>query len=299
MKKILCIGHVSYDITIACNGFPVENRKYRINDKVECGGGPASNAAYLLGKWGMDTAFIGVVGNDHHGRRIKAEFDKVHVHTEYMELDDNIDTSLSFIIVNRENGSRTTFSYRNPNLLLKKNIINQADIILLDGRELSAANAALDLNPNAISILDAGSLKDEYIELGKRVSYLVTSKVFAEDFANVKIDLNNPQTVVDIYRKLEETFKNTIVITMEDKGCLYKKDGFIKLMPSIKVNAVDSTGAGDFFHGAFAYGIANGFDIEKTLKISNIAGALSVTRMGSRNSVYPLEEVMRIYEENK
>ena len=68
-------------------------------------------------------------------------------------------------------------------------------------------------------------------------------------------------------------------------------------MPSIKVKTVvDSTGAGDLFHGAFVYGIAMGFDLEKILKISNITGALSVTRMGGRNSVYDLDEVMKIYE---
>jgi sugar/nucleoside kinase (ribokinase family) len=76
------------------------------------------------------------------------------------------------------------------------------------------------------------------------------------------------------------------------------QDNIIKLMPSIKVTPIDSTGAGDIFHGAFTYCIAKGYDIEKTLKISNITAGLSVTKIGGRNSVFPLEEVMKIYEEN-
>ena len=67
-------------------------------------------------------------------------------------------------------------------------------------------------------------------------------------------------------------------------------------MPSIKVQAQDSTGAGDIFHGAFTYGIANKFDIEKALRYANIAGAISVTRVGGRFSIPSLEEVESKYD---
>ena len=51
--KILCIGHSSWDITVPVDEYPIENTKYRYNEKYSAGGGPASNAAYLLGKWGV------------------------------------------------------------------------------------------------------------------------------------------------------------------------------------------------------------------------------------------------------
>ena len=66
-------------------------------------------------------------------------------------------------------------------------------------------------------------------------------------------------------------------------------------MTSIKVKAVDSTGAGDIFHGAFVYGLTKKWNIDKILKFSNIAGALSVTKLGSRNSVFSKEQVEEIY----
>ena len=66
-------------------------------------------------------------------------------------------------------------------------------------------------------------------------------------------------------------------------------------MPGLKVNAIDTTGAGDIFHGAFTYGIANGFDMEKTIMLANIAGGLSVQKMGSRLSVPSLSEVLDYY----
>ena len=70
MTKVLCLGNCSYDITMPLEEFPLENIKYRVKEKVECGGGPASNAAYLLGKWGIDTYFAGIVGNDLYGNKI-------------------------------------------------------------------------------------------------------------------------------------------------------------------------------------------------------------------------------------
>ncbi|MDD3048541.1 MAG: carbohydrate kinase family protein [Bacilli bacterium] len=296
MKEILCIGHASYDITIPFDGYPKENTKNRVTDKVECGGGPASNAAYLLGKWGMATTFIGVLGNDHHGTRIKKEFENVNVNTDYVETDYSNDTTLSFVLVNKQNGSRTTFAYRSPDMRLRNKIEVKADVILLDGQELRASLEALEYNPHAISILDAGRLKDENIQLGQKVTYLVCSKNFAEDFTNMKIDVDNKPNLIDVYNIMEKTFKNNIIITLEDKGCLYKKNNIIYQIPSIKVTAVDSTGAGDIFHGAFTYCIANDFDLEKSLKISNITGALSVTKMGGRNSIFSFNEVLKEYE---
>ncbi|HHT38388.1 MAG TPA: carbohydrate kinase family protein [Mollicutes bacterium] len=297
--KIICIGNASYDLTVPYDGFPIENTKNRVTEIVEGGGGPASNAAYLLGKWGMDTTFIGGVGKDDFGKRIIEELQSVGVNTEYIEFDDDAKTTLSIVIVNKNNGSRTTIAHRDSNMGLVNSYKDiKADVILVDGQELRASLEVMENNPNAITIIDAGRVKEEVITLAKKVKYLVCSKNFAEEFTNVKIDLNNPKSISDVYSIMLKEFKNNIIITLESEGCLYMHDNKIKLMPSIKVKAVDTTGAGDFFHGAFTYCMAQNFDIETSLKISNITGGLSVTKMGARNSVFPLEEVMKKYEEN-
>jgi sulfofructose kinase len=297
MKKILCIGHASYDITFPFDRYPTENTKNRLTEKIECGGGPASNAAYLLGKWGMDISFIGVLGNDVYGKKIAEEFKGAKVKTNFVEFDNNHQTTLSFIIVNTENGSRTTFTHRSSEMKLKKKLKVKADIILVDGQELEASIDAIKNNPQAISIIDAGSLKEETLTLGKMVNYLVCSKNFAEDYTSIKMDYDNPKSIIDLYTKMEETFKNNIIITLEDKGSLYRTLDKIKIMPSIKVKAIDSTGAGDLYHGAFVYGISQGYDLEKIIRISNITGALSVTKMGGRHSVANIEEVMKIHDD--
>ena len=72
--KIVCIGHSVYDITLPVNSFPEENKKLRVSERIECGGGPASNGAYLLAKWGMDTSIVSIIGNDYYGSLIKEEY---------------------------------------------------------------------------------------------------------------------------------------------------------------------------------------------------------------------------------
>ena len=298
--KILVIGHAAYDITTPVESYPIENTKNQVHSRIECGGGPASNAAYLLGKWGLDVTFAGVVGNDLYGKRIKKEFDDINVDTRYLELSDSGQTSQAYIIANRENGSRTILTYRPDDMKLKNLDIDfKPDIILIDGQEFEMSKKMLEKYPNAISIIDASRDRKEIVELSKMVNYLVCSKGFAEQIAEYKIDYNDFNTLVTLFDKLEQVFDNTIVVTLEDKGCLYKNNGEVKIMPSIKVKAVDTTAAGDIFHGAFTYGMAKGFDFEKTLKIANMAGAISVTRIGGRNSIPTEDEMREVYNEFK
>ena len=72
--KVLCIGHTSWDMTVPVDEYPVENAKYRFNEKYQSGGGPASNAAYLLGKWGVDTIIATNVGSDDLEQELKKNF---------------------------------------------------------------------------------------------------------------------------------------------------------------------------------------------------------------------------------
>lgn len=300
MKTILCVGHASYDITLPTEGFVIENEKYRVNTRIECGGGPASNAAYLLAKWGVSSYFMGVVGNDTYGRKIVDEFKQSKTNLDYLKVDNNSNTSISYIINNQQNGSRTIITHASDSQPYKiENVDINPDVILLDGHEVDASFELLRRFPNAITILDAGKNNPANVELGKLVNFLVTSKNFAESFTKFKIDINNSTTIYNVYSKLEETFGNNIIITLEDKGCLYKEKDVIKVMPSFDLKARDTTGAGDIFHGAFAFAVANKLSLENAVKLSNIAGALSILKVGSRQSVPPLKAVMRIYEKNQ
>ena len=296
--KIMCIGQSAYDITLPMDHYPIENKKVRIENMVECGGGSASNCAYLLAKWGLPTYFAGIVGNDLYGNNIKREYESVGVNTKYFEISDKFKTTSSYIITNTSSGTRTILTHREKNIKMSNvDFDDKFDFILFDGYEKDISLKLIEENPNAITILDAGSLKEATLELAKKVNYVVCSHDFAEDLSKVKIDYNNFDTIVSAYQELKKEIKGNLIITLESYGCFTCIDGLYKIIPSMKVNAIDSTGAGDIFHGAFVYALANNFDLEKALIISNITGAISTLTVGSRLSIPEYSEVERVYND--
>ncbi len=299
--KFLCIGHATYDTTLPVTNYPIENFKYRLPEKIECGGGPASNAAYLLAKWQEEVAFIGIVGNDFYGQSIIKEFNNIGVNTDYIEKNSNIKTDCSYIISNSSNGSRTILiSKSNEISALSEDIdVHDADVILVDGEHYETAKEVLFNNPNAISIIDAGRCTNEVINLAKLVNYVVCSKEFAEKFTNIKVDYNNLNSLVEIHKILSSNFNGNIIITLEKIGSFTIIDNQYKIVPSINVNTIDSTGAGDIFHGAFTYFIAMNNSLEKTIILSSITAALSTTKIGTRYSIPTLEEVLERYKKNE
>lgn len=291
--KVLCIGHAAYDITIPMNGFLVENTKNRILDTIESGGGPACTAAYMLGKWGIPVSFVGTIGNDVYGKKILDELKSVNVDVSNVQVLDSEDTSACFIIVNKENGSRTVVSYQNPNISTNKFDFDlDFDVMLFDGHEYSVTNEFLDEYPNKISVMDAGSYSDEKMELAKKATYVVCSKVFAEECAGEKFDFADVDSLKRIYMSLKKEIPGTVIVTLEDQGCMYEDNGIIRIVPSIKVTSVDTTGAGDIFHGAFVYTLITGMDLESALLFCNITAGLSTQYLGTRNSIVSVSEVM-------
>ncbi|MCI9280723.1 MAG: carbohydrate kinase family protein [Bacilli bacterium] len=297
---ILNIGKASYDITCPIDEYPIEGTKYLLNEKIESGGGTAANVAYLLGKWGETSYFAGVIGSDDYGTKLKKELEQVMVKTELIEVSYEVGTPVSVVLVNKKNGSRTRFdivSNTQPNLKKYDYSINP-DVIFSDGKEYSATINALNKFPRAISIVDAGRVNRDLLELCKFVKYIVCSKGFAESVSGLKIDYNNSASLVNVYKKLKQKYPNNeIIVTLENMGAMYIVNGEIRVMPGIKTQVVDPSGAGDIFHGAFAYCMANGFDMEKAITYSNIAAGLSLNKMGGSPSIPMLKEVISYYNQ--
>lgn len=295
---ILNIGGTSYDITCPVDEYPVEGTKYFLNEKIESGGGSAANVAYLLGRWGETSYFAGVVGSDDYGNKIKKDLEQALVRTDFIETSYEVGTPLSIILVNRKEGTRTRFDVVGATQpTLKKYEYNVTpDVIFSDGKEYSATINAINRFPGAKSVVDAGRVTRDLLELCKFVNYIVCSKGFAEAVSGLKIDYNNSNSLVQVYKKLKVRYPNNeIVITLENMGAMYTVNGEIRIMPGIKTTVVDPSCSGDIFHGAFVYAIANNFDIEKAIAYSNIAAGLSVGKIGGRVSTPTMKEVIAYY----
>ena len=291
--RAICVGHSTFDTTLPMNEYPVENTKNRVEKHIECGGGPASNGAYLLQKWGMPTTICSVVGNDYYGDRIIDDFIQVGADIRYLEKMKDHFTDSSYIIANMGNGSRTIITSKDAKVRkLSQDVLDKCDVILIDGEHPETAHQVLDNNPDAISVIDASRVNDDTKALCKKVKYIVCSHEFAEDFTDKNLNYDDIDLLTEVHKELADYFKTNIIITLESKGSFTIIDGEYKIIPSIKVKALDSTGAGDIFHGAFTYFIGMGYSLYEAIRLSSITAAISVTRIGSRFSIPTLEEVL-------
>lgn len=291
--RAICVGHSTFDTTLPMNEYPIENTKNRVEKHIECGGGPASNGAYLLQKWGMPTTICSVVGDDYYGGRIIDDFIQVGADIRYLEKMKDHFTDSSYIIANMGNGSRTIITSKDAKVRkLSQDVLDKCDVILIDGEHPETAHQVLDNNPDAISVIDASRVNDDTKALCKKVKYIVCSHEFAEDFTDKNLNYDDIDLLTEVHKELADYFKTNIIITLESKGSFTIIDGNYKIIPSIKVKALDSTGAGDIFHGAFTYFIGMGYSLYEAIRLSSITAAISVTRIGSRFSIPTLEEVL-------
>ena len=295
--KILCIGGSTYDITLPIKDYPRENKKYRIEKRYECGGGSSNNAAYLLALWHNDVYLASSVGIDIYANKIKNELESVGVNTTYFESID-VPTTTSYIINNLNNGSRTIITNKDANMHFTDEfkIDLKPDIIFVDGNEFEMSMKMFRENPESIKIIDAGSVKEGTSELCKMCDYIVCSNDFAREYSKTDFKCNEFDKVRKAYEVLEKDFNGIIIITLEEYGSFIKINNEYQVIPSIKVNVVDTTGAGDIYHGAFTHFIANKYSLLEAIKYANITGALSVKNIGSKNSCPKLEEVLNYHE---
>ena len=292
MGSIFCIGQSAYDITIPLDGAICENQKYRVTQKEECGGGPAFNAAYLCAMWGEKVELISRIGNDTYGKRLLEIAAQAGIGTNYLIKDDESETPHSYIFSNQENGSRTLFNFPGE----KKDVEytypdEEVSVILSDGHEPEISVEAIHHYKSAISIVDAGTCRESTMQVAKEVDYLVCSEDFARQYTGKTINLNDPKKACEIFEEVEQINHKHAVVTLGEKGLLYRRDGKITLMPAFKVKAVDTNGAGDIFHGAFAYAIKQQLDFYDVLKISSMASAISVQTLGAQSSIPQLTKV--------
>jgi sulfofructose kinase len=200
---------------------------------------------------------------------------------------------VSAIVANRANGSRTIINRKSSSgsLALPGSGYSglQPRLLLFDGHELEASLAAMQAFPAAITVLDAGSLREGTQELSRRVDYLVCSQRFA---AQVTGEDDVRGRWKECLQRLRGLNGKAAVVTLGEQGLLFddgREQGQLKALP---VKAVDTTAAGDIFHGAFAYALLSGMGLGEALRLATTAAGLSVQKFGGRPSVPELSAVM-------
>jgi len=290
---ILCAGHAAYDLNFALDGYPAENRKYLVDEVEESSGGPAANAASLLARWGAPVALLAPLGEDSYGSDIRQNLEDDGVVTALVQSDSRYPTPFSVIVGNSANGSRTILTRRPPRpaMVLAPEALDRwapaVEGLLFDGHEPELSLALMARYPRAWSVLDAGTLRPGTEALARKVDYLVASETFA---AALPGGGAGPEAMLEALRKLSGRW---VAVTLGEQGCRWHDPvaGVRGSLPALPVRAVDTTGAGDLFHGAYAYGLWRGQSPDAALELATVAAGLSVQKRGGRASIPPLPEV--------
>jgi sugar/nucleoside kinase (ribokinase family) len=298
---VLCVGHAAYDISFFVDQYPQENSKCVTEVLQEDCGGPASNAAYLLSKWNVACAFAGLVGDDLYGHRIADAFRLVGTDISMLQLSPGHVTPLSVILVNNRNGSRTIINRTRKEAAFQVDFRNWGNtiprVLLFDGHALEASLSALDVFPHAVSILDAGSWREGTATLAGKVDYVAASERFALQATGLQ-DLHTSEHRRHAVSVLSDRFATTVIVTLGENGLIADDGGGFFHLPAFPAETVDSTAAGDIFHGALAFAVRESMPLQDCLRFASSAAALSVQVRGGRASIPTLDQVWQLMRQD-
>lgn len=299
MKKIVGIGACVFDTLYSIPSYPAEDTKMRALSSKCAGGGPTATGLVAAQKLGADTAYVGVLSDDSGGKFLKSDFEKYGVNTDFIKVESGYRSFASVLWLSADTTSRTcVFDKGNlPSLVLtaeQKEAIKQADILMVDGNELDAAVEAAKLaRENGVKVLyDCGGLYDGVEKLLALTHVMIPSEEFA-------LKHTRSTDAQEAAKKLYTLYSPEVVVVTQGKrgGILYDGERLISY-PIYPAKVLDSNGSGDVFHGAFAYGIASGFDYEKCCHFSSAVSAIKCMGVGARESVPDFETVKKYLKEN-
>ena len=295
--KICCVGISVQDRIFSLDSLPGTEGKYFAKSFNEQGGGPAATAAVTCARLGADTDLIARVGDDSTGKGIVAEIAAENVNTNNMIIVPGATSTQASILVDTH-GHRIIVSYPSPDLpstpaALENIDFSQYDAVLADVRWHEGALKAFYLAKKAgvPTVLDADVTPQPIGELVALASHSIFSEPGLKKFAGTD-DLN--EALCFAASKTE----GRVYVTLGDAGYSYVKKDKIRSATSFKVDVVDTTGAGDVFHGAFAYALCcPEMSTGERLRFAAATAALKCTKQGGRSGIPDLNEVKKFCSE--
>jgi sulfofructose kinase len=290
---VLCVGFACYDLIFTVDHHPAPNEKTRASAFLGCGGGTAANAAVAAAQLGAKTAFTGYLGNDIYGDQHLAELHTAGVDTRLVVRGAEA-TSISAIFV-KPDGARSIVNYREhiasrltPADVPFKQM--QPKAILFDGHQPALALAVADwAQARGIpTVLDADTINDGNRQLVQRCTIVAASEHFAQAFTGA----DSPQAGMTLLAQ----HAPAVIVTLGERGLIWQRGAETGALPAFVVDVVDTTGAGDAFHGALAAGVAQGKPWAELLRFASAAGALCCTKHGARIGIPTLAEVQGLLQ---
>ena len=284
-KRLISVGHAALDRIYRINAFPPEPTKVRALESIEIGGGMAANAAVAAARLGAKVELWSRVGDDNAGAIVKAGLKAEKVDIRALESFEDARTSTSAIIVDGR-GERMIVGMRDTSIpsstsWLPLERITGTDVVLADLRWLEATRTAFTHARKAgvPTVLDADlGAREALPDLLRATDYAIFSAPALREFAHGTTD---EQRLADILTR----GPRHAGVTLGADGYAWAEVGRNGRQPGFKVDVVDTTGAGDAFHGAFALALAEGQSVADCARFACAVAAMKCTRLGSRGGL--------------
>jgi ribokinase len=293
-----CIGQGICAVDFSCllPYYPALDEKIVLQNFAKQGGGPVPTGLVTLARLGVKSAFLGKIGADAEGSFIINELRQEGVDTGAMVIEPQVSTPCAFIWIDRLSGKRTVVLNRTQtsDLLLTprhRQWISRSKILLIDGWEVETAlqSARWARQAGLKIVADFGSVRPRMPELLEVVDYPVVSEKFVSQF------WGKP----DATRATQNLIQNGAqagVVTCGVHGCFGSDQTGTYFQPAFQVPVVDTTGAGDVFHGAFIYGLLQQWHLSRILRFASAVAALKCRSLGGRAGIPKLAEVKQFLE---
>lgn len=304
MAKIVGPGSLIVDVTGFAPHLPVEGETVKGTTLRFGPGGKGSNQMTAAHRAGSEVKIIGRRGNDVLGQILKNHYIAEGMSEEYIVVDASDETGSALIEIDEATAQNRIVVIFAANEKVGRNEVYAAE------KEFADCDAVLTQHENTIESLIA--TKELAIKYGKPfilnpapyinlpndifngIDYVTPNETEAEQFTGIKVN-----TIDDCHRAAQKFFDmgvKNVIITLGIRGSFYSNGTESIVVPSIKVKAVETTGAGDAFNGGFATAIAEKLPIETALKFATCTAAISVTRLGSSPSMPYRKEILNLME---
>ncbi len=283
---VVGLGLNATDTVIRVRDFPALGGKERLLSSSLQAGGQIATALVTCCRLGLASRYIGKLGDDVGGKFQLASLRKEGVDVRFTRMVRNTPNQLAYIIVDQATGERTVFWDRHPRLAvlpaeLEPQAIRSARILHLDGCDVDACyEAARWARAAGIPVVaDLDTVYKRVEKLFPLIDYLIAS-------ANFLPALTGDD---DPFRVLEYMAREFRIpspgMTLGRDGALVYRQGRFFYSPGFVVETVDTTGAGDVFHGAFIYGVLVGWEMARILDFSNAMAGLNCRALGARGGI--------------
>ncbi len=296
---VVGMGLNAVDFISVVPEFPKPNSKMKMLQFSKQGGGQVATAMVALSRWGVKTKYIGKVGEDELGQFSLHSIMEEGVDISSVTIEPNASNQFAMIIVEGPSGERTILWNRDKRLMyqegeLRKEEVCSGKILHLDGHDIHAALqcAKWAKEERIPTIIDLDKVEPLTSDLIKEIDFIITSSRFPMLYTGIS----------DRKKALLELQKHTsgfVCATQGHQGVSVMINGEFLLVEGFKVKVMDTTGAGDVFHGGFIYGLLQNWEVIEILRFANAVAALKCREMGGRKGIPFLEEVQRFLSQQK